>query len=76
MIIKTIVMIIKTIVMIIKTIVMTIKTIVMTIKTIVMTIKIIVMNISGEASPTIWSCYANFKSSLLISLEIDCFHGR
>jgi hypothetical protein len=31
---------------------------------------------SGVASPTIWSCYANFKSlSLLISLEIDCFHG-
>jgi hypothetical protein len=30
---------------------------------------------SGEASPTIWSCYANFKSSLFISLEIDCFHG-
>jgi hypothetical protein len=28
---------------------------------------------SGEASPTIWSCYANFKSS--ISLEIYCFHG-
>jgi hypothetical protein len=30
---------------------------------------------SGEASLKIWSCYANFKSSLLISLEIDCFHG-
>ena len=30
---------------------------------------------SGVASPTIWSCYANFKSSLFISLEIDCFHG-
>ena len=31
---------------------------------------------SGIASPTIWSCYANFKPlSLLISLEIDCFHG-
>jgi hypothetical protein len=26
--------------------------------------------ISGEASPTIWSCYANFKSSLFTSLEI------
>ena len=23
----------------------------------------------------VWSCYANFKSSLFISLEIDCFHG-
>ena len=32
--------------------------------------------VSGVASPTIWSCYANFKSlSLFISLEIDCFHG-
>jgi hypothetical protein len=31
--------------------------------------------VSGEASPTISSCYANFKSSLFISLEIDCFHG-
>ena len=30
--------------------------------------------ISGEANPTIWSCYANFKS-LFISLEIYCFHG-
>ena len=30
----------------------------------------------GEASPIIWSCYANYKSlSLFISLEIDCFHG-
>jgi hypothetical protein len=30
---------------------------------------------SGEASPTIWPCYANFKSlSLFISSEIDCFH--
>jgi hypothetical protein len=28
----------------------------------------------GEASPIIWSCYANYKS-LFISLEIDCFHG-
>ena len=31
---------------------------------------------SGEASPKIWSCYAHFKSSLFISLEIDCFHGQ
>jgi hypothetical protein len=32
--------------------------------------------LSGVASPTIWSCYANIKSlSLFISLEIDCFHG-
>jgi hypothetical protein len=30
----------------------------------------------GEASPKIWSCYAHFKSSLFISLEIDCFHGQ
>ena len=31
---------------------------------------------SGEASLTIWSCYANFKSfSLFISLEIACFHS-
>ncbi len=31
---------------------------------------------SGEASPTIWSCYANLRSSsLFISLEIDCFLG-
>ena len=31
---------------------------------------------SGEASPTIWSCYANFKSlSLFISLEFDCFYS-
>jgi hypothetical protein len=29
---------------------------------------------SGEASPTIWSCYANFKS-IFIYLHIDCFHG-
>jgi hypothetical protein len=28
---------------------------------------------SGEASPTIWSFYANFKS--FISLKIDCFHS-
>ena len=27
---------------------------------------------SGVASPTIWSRYANFNSSLFISLEIDC----
>ncbi len=31
---------------------------------------------SGEASPTIWSCYANLRElSLFISLEIDCFLG-
>jgi hypothetical protein len=31
---------------------------------------------SGEVSPTIWSCYANFKwLSLFISLEIYCVHG-
>ncbi len=34
------------------------------------------LSISGEASPTIWSCYANLRSlSLFISLEIDCFLG-
>jgi hypothetical protein len=31
--------------------------------------------ITGDASPTFWSRYANFKSLLFISLEIDCFHG-
>ena len=31
---------------------------------------------SGVASPTISSRYANFRLSLLISLEIDCFHSR
>ena len=31
---------------------------------------------SGHASPTIWSCYANFQSlSLYISLEINRFRG-
>jgi hypothetical protein len=31
---------------------------------------------SGVASPPIWSRYANFKSSLFISLEIDCFYSQ
>ena len=31
---------------------------------------------SGDASPTIWSCYANFQSlSSYISLEINRFRG-
>ena len=32
---------------------------------------------SGEASPTIWSCYANLRSlSLFISLEIEVYEHR
>jgi hypothetical protein len=38
-------------------------------------IKTLVVKHSGEASPTIWLCYANVKSSSFISLAIDCFHG-
>ena len=30
---------------------------------------------SGEASLKIWSCYANFKSSLFNSLKMHCFYG-
>ena len=30
----------------------------------------------GVASLTILSCYANFRLSLLISLEIYCFHRQ
>ena len=29
----------------------------------------------SEASPTIWSCYANLNIALFISLEIDSLYG-